>query len=92
MSVKPLGIIELLQRVGENNIRLQFLGSSLANVQAKKNGDVLVTFATGLDLFAPIDAIADKPRNVGVVLWLPQADVERATAEHEAGQPVGVQS
>lgn len=88
MTDKKLGIIETLQRVGEDNVRLQFVANSMTNIQLKKSGDVLVTFATGKESITPNDVASGQLRNVGVILWLPKPLVDKAVSDFAAEVPL----
>lgn len=77
-----MGIIELLERVGENNVQLQNLVESMDGITVNKHGDSRVSFWTnGIN---PTEIAVGKARNVGLVLWLPTDLVEKARAESEA--------
>jgi len=80
---KPLGIIELLTRIGEQHIRLQNLVESATNFTLKgKRGhqETAITFLT--DQMDPSEIFRKNARNVGLVLWLPTELVEAAKAAH----------
>ena len=80
----PLGIIELLTRIGEDNIRLQNLMESATNFQGRgKRGAraCAVTFLT--DQITPSEVLQEHPQHVGLVLWLPTALVEKAKTDHD---------
>jgi hypothetical protein len=80
-----LSIIELLERVGVERVSVQNLLLSLASVRTRKGGQVEVSFFTGTDNLSCNEAAGlDPVRNVGLILWLPVADVKRAKQEHEA--------
>lgn len=85
----PIGIIEMLKRVGEPNIKVQFLASDMAGIQLVRKGrESRITFHTDPNTMNPNDVCAEHPRNVGVVLWLPYEMVEKATEDHKAGKAV----
>lgn len=80
---KPLGISELLQRVGEEKVTLQFLSASMDGITQAKNGDARVSFWTnGINA---TEIAVGKARNVGLVLWLSTELVDKARAEHADG-------
>lgn len=76
----PLGIIELLTRIGEDNIRLQNLVESATNFQSRKRGATAITFLT--NQMNPDEVFRNTPRHVGLVLWLPAELVEKARKDH----------
>ena len=81
--MKPLGIIELLTRVGEEHIRLQNLLESATNFQQRgKRGrhHTAITFLT--NQITPSEVLHGNCRQVGLVLWLPAVLVEQAQADH----------
>jgi hypothetical protein len=80
---RKLGIIELLTRIGEDNIRLQKLVESATHFKLKgKRGhqETAITFMT--NQMNPTEVFRKKARNVGLVLWLPSELVEKAQADH----------
>lgn len=80
----PLGIIELLTRIGENNVRLQNLVESATNFEERKKGGTAVTFLT--DGINTTEVAIGKARNIGLVVWLPTELVAKACAEWAAQQ------
>ena len=79
---KPLGIVELLTRIGDDQISFQELIGSATNFQARKKPSphTAVTFLT--DQITPSEVMAGKPRRVCLVVWLPAELVEKARKEH----------
>jgi hypothetical protein len=76
-----MGIIELLERVGEDNIQLQNLVESMDGI-SMRGADSRVSFWTnGIN---PTEIAVGKARNVGLVLWLPTELVEKAKADSAA--------
>lgn len=71
-----LSIIELLEQVGVDRVRVQPLMEVLTNVRSRKRGGTEVSFMTDSSIFAPFDVL-DTPRNVGLIVWLPEPDVAR---------------
>lgn len=68
--MKPKSIVDLINAVGVENTRVQFLNDCATNAEAtKKDGVTRVTFLTEQmqvsDLIRPGD-------NVGMVVWLPR--------------------
>lgn len=81
---KPLGIIELLTRIGEDNVRLQNLMESATNFTRRKRGFTAVTFLTReID---PNEVFHSNPRQVGLVIWLPSERVDAVRAAHARGE------
>ncbi len=81
--MKPLGIIELLTRIGEDNIRLQNLIESATKFRAcgKRGRETAITFLT--NQMNPGEILRKQPRHVGLVLWLPTELVDTAKAAHD---------
>lgn len=82
-------IIELIEKVGLENVTLQPLERDLQSVQtSKKQKCTLITFGT--HAITPTDIVIDNPsRKVGFVLWfpkdkLPSVDSERQSPENKA--------
>lgn len=69
-----MNIIELLQAIGVDNIRLQFLDQSLTNMNALKRGNKY-TFESEV----PFDL--NGPAKQGIVLWLDREQVAKIMAE-----------
>jgi hypothetical protein len=84
---KPLGLIELITRIGEDSILIQNLVESATNFQArgKRGVDTAITFLT--DRMTPDEVFSKNPRYIALVLWLPAEKVTAARAAHEAEQP-----
>jgi len=78
--MRPMGIIELLTRIGEDNVRMQNLVESATNFQARKHGDTAVTFLTSE--ITTSEVASGSARHVGLVLWLPTERVKQAQADH----------
>ena len=75
----PLGIVELLTRVGEAKVQLQNLNDAIRNVRLGKRGVSMVTFET--QLLGPADLMSES-QDIFLVIRLRRADVERAKSEH----------
>jgi hypothetical protein len=80
-----LGIIELLTRIGEDNVRVQNVMESLTRASLRRASKrVKVTeicFAT--DAITPTEMMRDDCPTVGLVLWLPRVLVDKARADHQ---------
>jgi hypothetical protein len=78
-SNKPLGIVELLTSIGDNNIKFQNLLESATNYDLRKKGAVTaITFLT--DAVTPTEIMNDTQTKVGLVVWLPRAQTEALLA------------
>ncbi len=85
VSAKPLGIIELLTRIGEEQVRLQNLIDSATNFETSKRGQTAITFLT--QELTPSEVFSGQARSIGLVLWLPTDRVRAAEAAHAAEHP-----
>jgi hypothetical protein len=65
----PLGIIELLTRVGEPYLRVQSLITSLTNAKTRPRGDTLLTFGT--DQITARDLAHKYYPMTGLIVWVP---------------------
>lgn len=87
-SGPPLGIVELLMRVGETNVLIQNLMQSVTDLRSRKRGDVVITFATNQITPADLLCVTDKPwaqmPMTGLVLWMPTPLVQAAIRAHVA--------
>ena len=85
---KPLGLLELLTRIGEHHLKLQNLAASITNVRAKPQV-VLVTFGT--DQITPSDVIriGDHPWSqlpmTGLIVWMPTPMMQSVIRAYVAG-------
>lgn len=75
-------IIELIERVGLENVKVQFLDESITGATATKRY-TRVTFMT--NEMSPGDLMQEKPRMLGIVLWLPR---DKACQSPNAGDKV----
>lgn len=72
-----MGIIELLTRVGEENVRVQNVEQATVGVRQRvRPRTTEITFQT--DEVTPADFIRRPPRMVGLVVWLPADLVKQA--------------
>lgn len=89
-DAKPLGIVELLTRIGDSRIEFQNLFHAFTGARTRKGGGVEVSFVTdpdNVDLVAM--AVSDTaPKKTALVLWLPPEEVAKANADHDAGVPI----
>lgn len=80
---KPLGILELLNRVGEDNIAIQnVLTDSFIAAKKRKGGFTEISFGT--DAVSCEELMLGRPKRVGLMVWMPADLVEKAKAEHAA--------
>jgi hypothetical protein len=77
---KKLGIIELMTKVGEDNVRFQPLPTCLVKIVQKRH-DVEVTFAT--DAITPDEVAEGSSKNTCLIVWMPSDLVNAAVAEHK---------
>ena len=75
----PLGIIELLTRIGEEHVFVQNVVENMTNITTDKRGVSKVTFVTPK---LTAGEVMGEPQHVGLVLWLPADLVKKAQAEH----------
>lgn len=81
---RPMGLIELLTRVGEDNVRVQPMLDSVTNIRlTKRDRDSVVTFVTGSHLLNPNDLLAEKVRHIPLILWISSELADKARAEHD---------
>ena len=79
-----LSIIELLEGVGVDKVKVQFIQACVSGARTRKGGEVEVSFFTDPSNFAPSDLVMPTPRNVGMIVWMPAEDVVRVQASHKA--------
>lgn len=71
-----MGILELLSKVGEDNLRLQFINNSLVDVKdIKVTQDTEITFAT-----AEVNTtqLVNDTGKVGIVVWMDREDYNKS--------------
>jgi hypothetical protein len=71
-----MGIVELIQNLGDENISLQMLDRSITHAQAKQNGDVLVTFGCQVPI-ADLGMLGP-PKKRGMILWVTTEKLDAA--------------
>jgi len=77
-----MGIIELLQRVGERNVKAQLLSVAMTNISTNKRGVTRITFESeGEETLTANEVGHGNARNVGVVLWIPAELAAKARRE-----------
>ena len=79
-----LALSELCRRVGDEYIKIQNLGESLAGARSHKNGVTEVSFFT--QEVSPATFVGGDEKVIGLILWLPRDRVEKAQAEWEVEQ------
>lgn len=77
--MKPMGIIELLQRIGEEKVLIQNLLNDMTNITAGKR-ETKITFAT--NQLTPGEVAFGVPKMHALVIWMPTDEVDRARREH----------
>ena len=69
-----MGILDLIKRVGEDNLMLQFVGSSLVKTADKKRmQDTEITIATTQ---VNANQVANDTGKVGIVVWIDRSDYD----------------
>lgn len=74
-----MGIVELLTRIGDENIKFQNLVNDMTDI-ALPNGASEVTFATDPRFISPNHVATGSVAHVALVLWLPKDLVQKAKA------------
>lgn len=85
----PLGLLELIRRVGEGNVKLQNLESHLVRAQeVGKRGRIgtNVTFYTQETNCSEL--LNGDGEYMGLVLWLPREAALKAKAEYREPEPL----
>ncbi|AKO61075.1 hypothetical protein AXI76_gp174 [Pseudoalteromonas phage H101] len=71
-----MGILELLSKVGEDNLRLQFINNSVIDVKDKKvTKDTEITFATAE---VNTNQLVNDTGKVGIVVWIDREDYNKS--------------
>ncbi|URG13831.1 hypothetical protein [Acinetobacter phage vB_AbaS_TCUP2199] len=79
MSDAKVGLSQVLAEIGDDNYKLQVLGSSLKGFRQNKR-DTVIEFYTDPEntpQFSGPNMIVDTPK-LGVVLWIDRADYDKA--------------
>lgn len=63
-------IVEILQHVGLENVKIQRLDDSLVNSSTNKKGETKITFAT--NQINTTEIMYGRPKMHGLILWLPR--------------------
>lgn len=81
-----LSLTKLLTLVGDDKVFVQNLRENMTGCRLRTKGrESAVTFVTGSQFISPQEAISEEPpAYVGLVLWLPAGDIERARLEAAA--------
>jgi hypothetical protein len=69
-TASPLGMVGLIQAVGDDHIQFQALAECMISVNAKR-GHGEITFGTTMDKCAGF-ALGESSQYVGLVVWLPR--------------------
>lgn len=67
-----MNLVELIQRVGVDNVKFQPLAQAITNITTNKRGESTVSFAT--KLLTATEVATGTARHEAFVLWMP-ADV-----------------
>lgn len=78
-----MGIIELLQRVGEDNVKAQLLSAAMTDISTNRKGTTRITFETEASSLTANEVGHNNARNVGIVLWIPADLAAKARREGE---------
>jgi hypothetical protein len=82
-----MNIINFLDEAGGSRLKFQILPDCVIGATKRRAGFTEVRFGT--EAIEPCDLMG-KPRNVGVIVWIPREDYERAVAavatEHERNE------
>lgn len=71
-----MGILDLIKKVGEDNLMLQFIGGSLVKaVDKKRMKDTEITIATTQ---VNANQITNDTGKVGIVVWIDRKDYDEA--------------
>lgn len=85
----PLGILELLRRVGEDKVFVQNLIQNITNVRLKGRLETAITFVTGQQFLQPAHVMEPSAAPyVALVLWMPAELVTAARAAQPGGPMV----
>jgi hypothetical protein len=79
---RPIGLSEIVAAIGDDNIRLQSLASSITKATTKKNGDTTLTFLT--NQVTASELMQGTPERTGLVIWLPTAQMNALLDAHHA--------
>jgi len=63
-----MSIIELLEKVGPENVKVQYLHECILSANASKKGNQ-ITFGT--HEYGPADVVSDKGK-IGMIVWIPR--------------------
>jgi hypothetical protein len=75
MSTNPLGMVELITAIGDQNIRMQNLDTSAITLDYHHKKGTTITFGTDAAL------TANGTELMGLVLWVPRDKVQQILAE-----------
>jgi hypothetical protein len=73
MSKKKLGLLEMIEGVGEDKIGVQNLLESMKGVTLRKSGETEVTFFT--QEINPTEIMRGNPQKTGLVIWFPTEEL-----------------
>lgn len=74
-KTKGNGLSGLIQFVGDENVKIQYLSQALKEAKTNKKGETTITFFTKAantnDLVRPLD-----DSNIGIVMWIPKKKID----------------
>jgi len=70
-----MNIINFLDEAGGSRLNFQLLPQCVIGATRRKK---FTEIRFGTNALEPSDLISGKPRNVGVIVWIPREDYERA--------------
>lgn len=76
MTDKPFSIIDLIQTAGVDGVKVQFLPSCMIDANWSLEKGATVKFCT--DILKPTELMSGSLSHIGVIVWIPRADFERA--------------
>jgi hypothetical protein len=83
----PFGIVELLERVGEGSLGVQFLSECMLGIDTNRQGQSTIRFGT--DAVTANEVMKPGPdTRVGIVVWVPRHRLEAARLAHEKNEPM----
>lgn len=80
----PLGILELIRRVGEEHVGIQNVVQHLAGAQMRKGGVTELAFFTRE--VSATELMLGTQSKIGLVVWLPKDRVEQAHRDWQAAE------
>lgn len=82
-----MNLIELLQKVGVENVEVQPLNECVTNIVARKGGVHLVTFPTH-QLTCRDVMVPDQSQKIGLVVWIPRTRMVAMNHQELVGKEI----